>query len=63
MHNDGVEEGESPVDRQAQDHDVDQEGHYDVLQKHRLAFNEFAGPEGVEESLGKIGDRIVFQAD
>ena len=60
MHNYGVEEGEPPVDCQAQDHDVDQERHNDVLEKRGMAFNEFAGPERVKEPLGKTADRIFL---
>jgi hypothetical protein len=61
MDNDGVEEGESPIDSQAQDHDVDHKRHDDILEKHRMAFNEFPGPERVEKALGEIGGRIIFQ--
>jgi len=63
MHNYGVEKRESPEDSDTQNYEVDKKRHNDVLEKNGMAFNEFSCPERVEESLGKIGDRIVFQIE
>ena len=50
MHNYRVEEEKPPVDGSTQNHDIDNKGHNDVLEKHGMALNEGAGPERIEES-------------
>ena len=63
MHNYGIKERESPVYCQAQEHKVYKKGHDDVPEKNRVFFNEFSGPKRVEETLGKIGQGIIFQIE
>jgi len=50
MHNNGVEEGKTPVDSSTQHHYIDKKRYNDVLKKCGMSLNEFAGPEGVQES-------------
>ena len=63
VHNYGVEKGKPPIDGYAQGHNIDQKRHKDILEQHRVTFNEFSGPERIKKSPGKIGDRIIFQTE
>jgi hypothetical protein len=63
MHNYGVEEGKSPVNCCAQEYNINEKGHNDVLEEHGMAFYEFSGSERIEKSLGKTGHRIMFDAE
>jgi hypothetical protein len=51
MYHYGIEKGEPPVDSDAQDYDVDEKWHDNVLEKHGMVFNEFPGPERVQEAM------------
>lgn len=63
MYYNGIEERQAPVNSCAQNHYIDKKRQDNILEKHRVVFDEFTGPERVEKSPGKIGHRIIFQVE
>jgi hypothetical protein len=61
MHDNGIEKGKTPIDRTAEDHNINKKGQDNVFEQYRVFFNKPARPERIQKTTGEIAQGIFFK--